>query len=95
MARRTTADARCMRGRVRARRMRARESVARRDVTSLCRAQISFVNDMESIRNWAGGYERVGEVNKVRARAREAHNARSRAMGALRARAARGFVCEL
>ena len=50
---------------------------------------------MESIRNWAGGYERVGEVNKVRARAREAHNARSRAMGALRARAARGFVCEL
>jgi len=84
--------------RVRARRMRARrrarERGARREVTSLCRAQISFIIDMESIRNWAGGYERVGEVNKVRARVRDARDARSRALGALRARAARGFVCE-
>lgn len=75
-------------------RWRAQERVARREVTSLCRAQISFIIVMESIRNWAGGYERVGEVNKVRARVRDARDARSRALGALRARDARGFVCE-
>jgi hypothetical protein len=33
-------------------------------------------------------------VNKVRARVRDARDARSRALGALRARDARGFVCE-
>ena len=48
---------------------RARVTLAREDDAE-ARNGVTRRHAMDSIRNWAGGYERVGEVNKVRRRVR-------------------------